>query len=294
MIMKSKNAKIAIVIIVVILVIILIPSFFFTVKENEYGVVIQFGKIVRVDDTAGLKTKVPFIQNTTYISKAKQIYDITPSDVITKDKKSMIADNYLIWRVVDPIKYMQTLNGSSSSAQDRCSVAVYNATKNIISSMTQDEVIAARGEQLTSMITEDANSDIGGYGIVIDIAEMKALDLPDDNKAAVYERMISERNNIAASYQAQGEAQAKKIRNETDRQVQVMKAEAERDAAVLEAEGEATYMQTLQNAYNTEDKANFYNFTRSLDAVKDSLKGKNKTLILDKDSELARILYGAE
>lgn len=292
--MKSKNAKIAIVIIVVILVIILIPSFFFTVKENEYGVVIQFGKIVRVDDTAGLKTKVPFIQNTTYISKAKQIYDITPSDVITKDKKSMIADNYLIWRVVDPIKYMQTLNGSSSSAQDRCSVAVYNATKNIISSMTQDEVIAARGEQLTSMITEDANSDIGGYGIVIDIAEMKALDLPDDNKAAVYERMISERNNIAASYQAQGEAQAKKIRNETDRQVQVMKAEAERDAAVLEAEGEATYMQTLQNAYNTEDKANFYNFTRSLDAVKDSLKGKNKTLILDKDSELARILYGAE
>ncbi len=294
MIMKSKNLKIAIVIIVIILAVILIPSFFFTVKENEYGVVIQFGKIVRVDDTAGLKTKVPFIQSTTYISKAKQIYDITPSDVITKDKKSMIADNYLIWRVVDPIKYMQTLNGSSSSAQDRCSVAVYNATKNIISSMTQDEVIAARGEQLTSMITEDANSDIGGYGIVIDVAEMKALDLPDDNKEAVYERMISERNNIAASYQAQGEAQAKKIRNETDRQVQVMKAEAERDAAVLEAEGEATYMQTLQNAYNTEDKANFYNFTRSLDAVKNSLKGKNKTLILDKDSELARILYGAE
>ena len=292
--MKSKNVKIAVIVILIVLVIILIPSFFFTVKENEYGVVIQFGKIVRVDDTAGLKTKVPFIQNTTYISKAKQIYDITPSDVITKDKKSMIADNYLIWRVVDPIKYMQTLNGSSSSAQDRCSVAVYNATKNIISSMTQDEVIAARGEQLTSMITEDANSDIGGYGIVIDIAEMKALDLPDDNKEAVYERMISERNNIAASYQAQGEAQAKKIRNETDRQVQVMKAEAERDAAVLEAEGEAIYMQTLQNAYNTEDKANFYNFTRSLDAVKNSLTGKNKTLILDKDSELARILYGTE
>ncbi len=292
--MKTRKSKIIFAVILVILALILIPSFFFTVQEDQYGVVIQFGKIVRVDDSAGLKTKIPFIQSTTYISKATQIYDITPSDVITKDKKSMIADNYLLWRVVDPVKYMQTLNGSTSSAQDRCSVAVYNATKNIISSMTQDEVIAARGEQLTRMITEGANSDIGGYGIVIEQAEMKALDLPDDNKEAVYERMISERNNIAASYKAQGEAQAKKIRNETDRQVEVMKAEAERDAAVLRAEGEATYMKTLQDAYNTEDKASFYNFTRSLDAAKASLTGSNKTLILDKDSELARILYGVQ
>ncbi len=290
--MKGKKIKIAILIIVILAAVILIPSCFFTVKQNEYGVVIQFGKIVRVEDTAGLKTKIPFIQDVTYITKATQIYDITPSDVITADKKSMIADTYLLWRVDNPTRYMQTLNGSTSSAQDRCSVAVYNATKNIISSMTQDEVIAARGELLTDMITEGANSDIGGYGIVIEKAELKALDLPDNNKEAVYERMISERNNIAASYEAQGQAQAKKIRNETDRQVEVMKAEAERDAAVLEAEGEATYMQTLQEAYNTEEKANFYNFLRSLDAVKASMKGNDKTVILDKNSELARILYG--
>ncbi len=290
--MKAKKGKIVILVLVILAAIILIPSCFFTVKQNEYGAVIQFGKIVRVEDTAGLKTKIPFIQDVTYITKATQIYDITPSDVITADKKSMIADTYLLWRVENPTRYMQTLNGSTSSAQDRCSVAVYNATKNIISSMTQDEVIAARGELLTDMITDGANSDIGGYGIVIEKAELKALDLPDNNKEAVYERMISERNNIAASYEAQGQAQAKKIRNETDRQVEVMKAEAERDAAVLEAEGEATYMQTLQEAYNTEDKANFYNFLRSLDAVKASLKGSNKTVILDKNSEIARILYG--
>ncbi len=290
--MKAKKGKIVILVLVILAAIILIPSCFFTVKQNEYGAVIQFGKIVRVEDTAGLKTKIPFIQDVTYITKATQIYDITPSDVITADKKSMIADTYLLWRVENPTRYMQTLNGSTSSAQDRCSVAVYNATKNIISSMTQDEVIAARGELLTDMITDGANSDIGGYGIVIEKAELKALDLPDNNKEAVYERMISERNNIAASYEAQGQAQAKKIRNETDRQVEVMKAEAERDAAVLEAEGEAIYMQTLQEAYNTEDKANFYNFLRSLDAVKASLKGSNKTVILDKNSEIARILYG--
>ncbi|MBQ6442198.1 MAG: protease modulator HflC [Lachnospiraceae bacterium] len=290
--MKAKKVKIVIIVLIVLAAVILIPSCFFTVKQNEYGAVIQFGKIVRVEDTAGLKTKIPFIQSVTYITKATQIYDITPSDVITADKKSMIADTYLLWRVENPTRYMQTLNGSTSGAQDRCSVAVYNATKNIISSMTQDEVIAARGELLTDLITEGANSDIGGYGIVIEKAELKALDLPDNNKEAVYERMISERNNIAASYEAQGQAQAKKIRNETDRQVEVMKAEAERDAAVLEAEGEATYMQTLQEAYNTEEKADFYNFLRSLDAVKASMKGSNKTVILDKNSELARILYG--
>lgn len=288
----KRPLRITLIVIVIVVALGIVFSAFFTVKQNQYGVVIQFGKIVRVEDTAGLKAKIPFIQSVTYISKATQVYDITPSDVITKDKKSMIADNYLLWRVENPTKYMQTLNGSTSSAQDRCSVAVYNATKNIISSLTQDEVIAARGEQLTDMITEGANSDIGGYGIVIEKAEIKALDLPDDNKEAVYERMISERNNIAASYSAQGQAEAKKIRNETDRQVEVMKAEAERDAAVLLAEGEATYMQTLQDAYNTEDKANFYNFLRSLDAIEESMQGEDKTLILDKSSEIARILYG--
>ena len=124
-------------------------------------------------------------------------------------------------------------------------------------------------------------------------AQIKALDLTDDNKDAVYERMISERNNIAASYRAQGEAQAQKIRNETDRSVSVMEAEANKQADIIIAEGETAYMQTLQDAYNTAEKAEFYNFMRSLDALKESVQGGNKTIILDKDSELARMLYGA-
>ena len=131
-----------------------------------------------------------------------------------------------------------------------------------------------------------------GYGIVIVQAQIKALDLPDDNKNAVYERMISERNNIAASYTAQGDAEAQKIHNETDKQVAIIKAQAEKSAAVLEAEGEAAYMETLSKAYDTEDKAAFYSYIRGLDTLKSSLRGKEKTIILDKDSELARILYG--
>ena len=124
-------------------------------------------------------------------------------------------------------------------------------------------------------------------------AEIKALDLPDDNKDAVYQRMISERENIAASYTAEGAARAQKIRNETDKEVSIRKAEAEKQAAELSGEGEAKYMEILADAYNTEEKASFYNYIRSVEAMKKSLSGSgDKTIILDKDSELARILYG--
>lgn len=266
---------------------------FYSVSENQYAVVTRFGKIVDVKDAAGLYTKMPVADNIRFVTKAMQLYDVKPSDVITKDKKSMIADNYIVWKITDPTKFMQTLNGSTSGAEDRVGVAVYNATKNIISSMSQDDIIAARGDKLTDMITSAANSDIGGYGIVITKAEIKALDLPDDNKDAVYQRMISERENIAASYTAEGAAKAQKIRNETDKEVSIRKAEAEKQAAELSGEGEAKYMEILADAYNTEEKASFYNYIRSIEAMKKSLSGSgDKTIILDKDSELARILYG--
>ncbi|MBQ1423306.1 MAG: protease modulator HflC, partial [Lachnospiraceae bacterium] len=220
-------------------------------------------------------------------------YDIPASDVITRDKKSMIADNYVLWRVTDPTKYIRTLDAVELRAEERIEAAVYNALKNVISSMSQDEVIEARGERLTVLITEEANSDITDYGIEIIQSEIKSLDLPDDNKESVYERMISERQNIAATYKAEGNAEAQKIRNQADRDVSVMKADARRQAAIIEGEGEAEYMKILEEAYNTADKADFYNYIRSLDALKSSMTGSNKTIILDKDSELAKILYGS-
>ena len=157
--------------------------------------------------------------------------------------------------------------------------------------MTQSDIIVARGDTLTDMITKASNSDIAQYGIVIKTATIKALDLPDDNKAAVYERMISERANIAASYTAQGEADARLIRNDTDRQITEITAEAKRQATILKAEGEAEYMRILSNAYGSPEKAEFYAFLRGLDSLS-SLANEDNIIILDKDSEYARILYG--
>ena len=289
---KKKNPVLTGVIIVLLLVVFyLIGSATYIVHQNEYVTVRRFGKIVSIVSEPGLHFKTPFIEDTQSISGKIVLYDIPASDVITKDKKSMITDTYVLWKVTDPLKYVQTLNALSARADERIEASVYNATKNAISSMTQDEVIEARGEYLTNLITEEANSDMNGYGITIVQAQIKALDLPDDNKQAVYDRMISERNNIAASYTAQGDAEAQKIHNETDKQVAVIKAQAKKDAAVLEAEGEAAYMETLSKAYDTEEKAAFYSYIRGLDSLKASLTG-DKTIILDKDSELARILYG--
>ncbi len=282
---------IGLLVVVVLLVVFFIYSCLYIVHQNEYVTVRRFGKIVSIASDPGLHVKTPFIEDTQSISGKIILYDIPASDVITKDKKSMITDTYVLWKVADPLKYVQTLNAVSNRAEERIEASVYNATKNAISSMTQDEVIEARGETLTKIITEEANSDMSGYGIAIVQAQIKALDLPDDNKQAVYERMISERNNIAASYTAQGEAEAQKIHNETDKQVAIIKAQAQKDAAVLEAEGEAAYMATLSQAYDTEEKADFYSYIRGLDSLKESLKGE-KTLILDKNSELAKILYG--
>lgn len=277
---------------IILLAFILFKTATFSVSPQQYVAVKQFGQIVRIDETPGLKFKIPFIQTIQRISAATTLYDIPTSDVITKDKKSMIADNYILWRVVEPKKYVQSLSAVQARANERVEAAVYNATKSVISSMTQDEIIAARGEQLTDRITKEANSDIGEYGIEIIRAEIKALDLPDDNKAAVYERMISERENIAATYQAAGNAEAQKIRNDTDKQVSIITANAEKEAQILEAEGEAEYMKTLQAAYNSPEKAEFYTYLRSLDALKEALSSGQSTIVLDKDSELAQIIYG--
>ena len=277
----------------VIAVLILVLTSAYTVKPNRYVVIRQWGKITKINDTPGLAFKLPFIQTAESITKETLFYDIPESDVITKDKKSMVVDSFVLWKVTDPEKYIKTLNAVRIRADERIEAAVYNAVKNTISSMSQDEIIASRGESLTNRITDEANSDIGQYGVEILTAQIKTFSLPADNQEAVYARMISERENIAAGYEATGRSQAQKIRNETDRDVKLLIADAEKEAAIKTAEGEEEYMRVLQDAYNSPEKAEFYEYIRGLDSLKGSMTGTGrKTLVLDKNSELVQILYG--
>lgn len=261
-------------------------------KENEYKVIRQFGKIDHVQTEAGVSFKIPFIQTEATLPKQILVYDLAPSDVITKDKKTMITDSYVLWQITDPIKFAQTLNSSIGNAESRIDTVVYNSIKNIISSWPQEEVISGRNGELSAAIMNSVGDKFNQYGLQLLAVETKQLDLPNDNKEAVYERMISERGNIAATYTAEGAAEAQKIRNTTDKEVSILLSEAKKQAEVLKAEGEAEYMKILSDAYKDSSRTDFYSFVRSLDALKESVKGDNKTVILDKDSPIAQIFYG--
>lgn len=261
-------------------------------QQNEYKLVRQFGKVNRIIDTPGISFKIPFIQSADTLPKETLLYDMAPSDVITRDKKTMISDSYVLWRINDPLKFAQTLNFSLANAESRINTVVYNATKNVISSMNQDEVISGRSGVLADSVIKEVGDNMEQYGIEVLSYETKQLDLPDDNKTAVYERMISERNNIAATYTAEGEAEAKVIRNTTDKDIAIKLSEAEKQSEILEAEGEAEYMKILANAYSDESKQEFYSFVRSLDALKASMTGENKTVVLSEDSPIAQIFEG--
>lgn len=263
-------------------------------KQNEYTVVRQFGEVVDVRSTPGISFKIPLIQTVAKLPNTVLLYDLPISDVITQDKKTMVADSFALWKIQDPRLFIQTLNGSVSNAESRLSTIVYNSMKNIISSRTQTDVISGRDGELAADIRDGVGDTLEQYGIQLIAVETKHLDLPDDNKEAVYQRMISERNNIAASYTAQGESEAQKIRSETDREVQVMLSEAQAQAEILIAEGEAEYMNILSDAYSDPAKAEFYSFVRALDAAKASLAGGENTLILSQDSPLAQIFYQAQ
>ena len=259
--------------------------------EDEYTLIRQFGKVDYVIDNAGISFKIPFIQTVDKLPKKTLLYDLVESDVITSDKKTMICDSFVFWEITDPLKFAQTLNCSIGNAESRLDITVYNSTKNVISATSQDEVISGRDGALAAAIITNIGNSLDQYGITLKDFQIKQLDLPDDNKAAVYERMISERNNIAAQYTAEGSSEAQKIMNSTDMEVTVMLSNAEKDAEILIAEGEAEYMRILSEAYADEGRQEFYVFVRSLDALKNSMKGNNKTVILSSDSPIAQIFY---
>ena len=289
--MKKK----IIVVPVILIAFVIFMSSFVVTKPGEYRVIKQFGRIVSVQkndgSSYGVSFKVPFIQSETVISSKMRLSDLPVSDVMTSDKKSMIADCFVMWKIEDPVKFIQKLSGSVQNAESRISSNVYNALKNVISSLSQEEVISGRDGKLAQILTERLGTNLEAYGIKVAKIETKMLDLPDENKDAVYNRMISERNNIAASYTAQGEQQAQEIKNDTNEKVTVLLAQAEKQAATLVAEGEAEYMKILSEAYNDESKADFYGFVRQLDAVKKTLKNGENTIVLDKDSPIAELFY---
>ena len=281
--------------VVALVVIIGISSSMYTVAEDQYACVFRFSEIVDTTGEAGLHFKIPFVDSVKYYPKATQFYDIPPSEVLTSDKQNMTVDCYILWSISDPKQFYRAL-GTTVEAEERLNAITYNALKTAMGTLAQADIInmndgAERNDIYESIATTVDNQAVA-YGIHVEDVKIKQFDLPDSNLNAVYARMISERNQMAEKYAADGNYEASIIRNEVDKQVNILITNAEAEAAKLEAEGEAEYMRLLAAAYDTPDKKAFYEFTLALDALKKSLTGDEKTVILDADSELARILMG--
>ena len=288
--------KSGIIIILLVLIALVGVNSVFTVQENEYACTVRFSKIIDTTDEAGLHFKVPFVDSVKYFSKATQLYDIPPSEVLTSDKQNMTVDCYILWSISDPKLFYQTIS-TTARAEERLDAITYSALKTDMGTLAQADIInmndGAERNAIYEKIATEVDAAAAAYGIRVEDVKIKQFDLPESNLNAVYNRMISERNQMAEKYTADGNYDASIIRNDVDKQVDIMVSDAKVEAAKLEAEGEAEYMRLLAEAYNTADKKEFYEFTLALDALKASLDGDEKTVILDGSSELAQIIMGA-
>ena len=241
--------KKGIIIAVIVLVLaIVLSGAFYTVAEDEYACVFRFSEIVDTADTAGAHFKLPFLDTIKYFPKATQFYDIPPSEVLTSDKQNMTVDCYILWSISDPQQFYRAL-GTTAKAEERLNAITYNALKTAMGTLAQADIInmndGAERNEIYEGIATTVDNQAKTYGIHVEDVKIKQFDLPASNLNAVYSRMISERNQMAEKYTADGNYDASIIRNEVDKQVNIIVSNAEAQAAQLVAEGEAEYMRML-------------------------------------------------
>ena len=281
--------------VLILLVLVISGNAFYTVEENRYACTFRFSEIVDTKGEAGLYFKIPFIDQVKYFSKATQLYDIPPSEVLTSDKQNMTVDCYILWKIDDPQQFYRAL-GTPEKAEERLDAITYNTLKTAMGTLAQADIINMEDGALRNEIYESIATIVDGqaktYGIQVEDVKIKQFDLPDSNLNAVYARMISERNQMAEKYTAEGNKEANLIRNEVDKDVNILISNAQVAAAKRIAEGEAEYMRILATAYDTEEERAFYEFTLALEALRASLNGDEKTIVLDENSELGKILMG--
>lgn len=289
----KKYVSVGIVLLSTLFVIVLLISNLFIVREGEIRVVRQFGEVIRIVDDPGLNYKIPFIQSVETLPKYQMIYDSQPTEVNTKDKKKLIVDNYVIWKIVEPRDMIENAR-SIIGVETKLAEAVSSIVRAELGQLNYDEIISDEGssrgnfnEVVTKKVDEVLKRD--RYGIEVIDVRVKRTDLPETNEQSVYNRMISERQSKAQEYLSQGEAESTKIKAETDKEVTIMLAEAEAKAKAIEAEGEKEAARIYNEAYSKDPE--FYIFYRTLESYKQTLNGK-PVIVLPIDSPYAKLLMG--
>ena len=273
-------------IILIVGILILANLSLFIVDETKQAIVLQFGKPIRAISEPGLSWKIPFIQNVVFFEDRLLVYDAAPTEIITKDKKTLIVDNYARWRIIDPLKFLQTVR-DLNGAQARLDDIVYSELRVDLGLFDMSEIVSERREGIMKRVTEISNEKANTYGIEIVDVRIKRVDLPPENEKYIFDRMKAERERIAKQYRAEGQEESAKIIAETEREKTVILAEAYKTAQTLKGEGEAESVKIYAESFNQDPE--FYKFYRTLEAYRKTFKDKT-TVLLSTDSEFLKYL----
>ena len=259
----------------------------FIVDETEQVVVLQFGKPVRIITEPGLHMKVPFpIQEKNVFDNRLLEYDSPPEEILSKDKKSLIVDNYVRWKIVDPLQFLRTVQ-AIPTALSRMDDIVYSELRRELGTHDMVEIITENREELMETVTVASNRSTRDYGIEVVDVRIRRVDLPSQNEESIYARMDAERKRQANKFRSEGEEEAQKIRATTDRDKTIILADAYKQAERIRGEGDAKAVEVYADAYSADPK--FYEFVRTLDAYKKIIDDKTM-LVLPSDSRLFKLL----
>jgi len=255
----------------------------FTVAEWEKAIMFRLGEIREADFRPGLHYKIPFINNVRKFDARLLTQDVEPERFLTVEKKNVIVDSFVMWRIADVKRYYKAVAGDERNARLRIEQVIKDGMRGEFSKRTINEVVSGERDVIMEELTEAANRQAQQIGIEIADVRIKRIDLPAEVSNSVYRRMQAERSRVAKEFRSRGFEEAEKIRANADRQRQVLIAEAYREAEQIRGEGDARAAEIYANAYGKDNE--FYSFTRSLKAYQEAFRGGSDVLLLEPDSE---------
>jgi len=280
------NKKLIVGILIIVIIAAALATSLFTVDETEQAIVTQLGKFVREVKQPGLHFKIPLIQKEHKFEARVMEYDAAAAKIITDDKKHLVIDNYARWKIIEPLKFYQTV-GNEFGAQSRLDDIVFSEMREELARHTLTEIVSVNRQQIMHKVAEQCNQKAGDYGIQVIDVRIKRADLPEEVRHSVFDRMKAERERIAKKYRSEGEEESVKIKAQTDKDKTILLADSYMQAEKTKGQGDAEALKIYAQAYEKDPE--FYSFVRTLEAYGNSL-GKGTTLVLPGDSEFFQYL----
>ena len=281
------------ILVVIILLLVVLSLSTFTVDQREHALVFRLGEIVSIKQEPGLYLKAPLVDNVKFFDKRILTYDSSnPDRFITSEKKNVLVDSYIKWRIIDPAKYYVSVNGDERQAERRLNQTVNDGLRAEFGKRTILEVISGERSEIMDILRERADRDSRQIGVEILDVRLRRVDLPQEVSESVYQRMDAERKSVANQLRSEGFAESEKIRADAEKQRDIIITGAYKDAQKIKGQGDAKASRIYADAFSKNKE--FYDFYRSLEAYRKSFSGKDDIMVLDASSDFFKYLRGPE